>query len=143
MLTLVVAAAAILGDVVAEQARAASGLETKVGAAQSLLGSDGMFVHRFAATDGLGPDFNAPSCVTCHSTPIVGGTSSELVDWIYDGQSDRLGRPSQLHPRSARDHSAEVDRREAPPSAAISSWTWAAGSRADRVDSRARGSERR
>jgi len=40
--------------------------------------------------DGLGPVYNAPSCVTCHQNPVTGGSSQVSV--LRVGHRDRLGR---------------------------------------------------
>jgi CxxC motif-containing protein (DUF1111 family) len=54
-----------------------------------------LFTKSFKLEDGLGPDYNAPSCVTCHKTPGPGGSGGDdaSVDWIYQGAQDALGSP--------------------------------------------------
>jgi CxxC motif-containing protein (DUF1111 family) len=45
------------------------------------------FEERDAVADGLGPLYNATSCVDCHQNPVTGGTSqvTELRAGSYDG----------------------------------------------------------
>lgn len=34
-----------------------------------------VFEHRFTPSEGLGPLYNATACVSCHSTPVTGGSA--------------------------------------------------------------------
>jgi CxxC motif-containing protein (DUF1111 family) len=49
------------------------------------------FEKVYSPADGLGPTFNAPSCVACHSTPVAGGGSNltvtrfgRMTDGVFD-----------------------------------------------------------
>ena len=39
-----------------------------------------LFQHEFSPKEGLGPLFNASSCVTCHSSPAVGGSAPNTAN---------------------------------------------------------------
>jgi CxxC motif-containing protein (DUF1111 family) len=57
-----------------------------------------LFSQAFTRAEGLGPDFNAESCVSCHATPRPGGAGSQphtLVPWTYGDDTDGLGVPAQ------------------------------------------------
>ena len=48
--------------------------------------------------DGLGPDFNATSCASCHNEPQTGGAGRDarsFVPWIHGDDQDALGVPAQ------------------------------------------------
>jgi CxxC motif-containing protein (DUF1111 family) len=70
-----------------------------------------IFERAFTPADGLGPDFNATSCVECHHAPSVGGSSSRMVDWVYDSPKDSLGRPSPQFTIDVRGRIEETTRR--------------------------------
>ena len=42
-----------------------------------------LFSHEFTPLDGLGPHFNAKSCVECHSTPEIGGVGEDKDDLVF------------------------------------------------------------
>jgi len=68
------------------------------------------FVKKFTPAEGLGPLFNARSCVTCHSQPAVGGMSDHEENFVLRvAQMDSVsGRVSPIHDRNspvARRHS--------------------------------------
>ena len=46
-----------------------------------------VFERRFRPSEGLGPRYNATSCVSCHSTPVSGG-SAQLYRNFYVGLYD-------------------------------------------------------
>ena len=46
-----------------------------------------LFQKAFGPADGLGPLFNARSCVECHASPVVGGTAAEGTGFVL-----RVGR---------------------------------------------------
>jgi len=52
-----------------------------------------LFRRTFIPSTGLGPEFNATSCASCHNTPTTGGSGGAhaFVDWVYQGTDDRLG----------------------------------------------------
>jgi CxxC motif-containing protein (DUF1111 family) len=51
-----------------------------------------LFAKDFAPAEGLGPLYNATSCVSCHSTPIAGGTGTNgLATVIRVGQLSPSG----------------------------------------------------
>lgn len=56
-----------------------------------------LFRKPFTPADGLGPDFNAVSCASCHDTPTTGGGGGKdtLVEWTYGDPDDALGGPRQ------------------------------------------------
>jgi CxxC motif-containing protein (DUF1111 family) len=57
-----------------------------------------LFEKSFTVREGLGPQFNAISCASCHDAPVVGGSgqnADKLVNWMYDDDSDALGAPEQ------------------------------------------------
>lgn len=58
-----------------------------------------LFQRVFTPATGLGPEFNAVSCASCHRAPVVGGSggndSTSFVDWIYTDAADALGEPGQ------------------------------------------------
>ncbi len=63
-----------------------------------------LFKKRFAPSQGLGPLFNATSCESCHSKPVMGG-SADLYRNFYVAsigvppfQSNLPGLPSQVIP---------------------------------------------
>ena len=66
-----------------------------------------IFEKRFKPSEGLGPFYNATSCVSCHSTPVTGG-SSRLYRNFYiaqvgnpaspGGQAELPGLPSIVIP---------------------------------------------
>ncbi len=51
-----------------------------------------IFEKRFKPSEGLGPFYNATSCVSCHSTPVTGG-SARLYRNFYIA---RFGDPTRL-----------------------------------------------
>ncbi len=63
-----------------------------------------LFAKRFAPSQGLGPLYNATSCESCHSKPVMGGTA-DLYRNFYVAvignppfQSNLPGLPSQVIP---------------------------------------------
>lgn len=57
-----------------------------------------LFKKSFTLGEGLGPEFNAVNCVSCHDTPVVGGSGTAkrtFVDWAYGDESDAFGAPRQ------------------------------------------------
>jgi CxxC motif-containing protein (DUF1111 family) len=39
-------------------------------------GGKAQFEHSFTLSEGRGPEFNAPACVTCHGSPVTGGSEN-------------------------------------------------------------------
>lgn len=70
-----------------------------------------LFQKSFAASNGLGPEFNATSCASCHNTPSTGGSGgdSALVDWVYQGAQDPLGTPGVRFRLDAHGHAITLD----------------------------------
>lgn len=57
-----------------------------------------LFKKSFTQSEGLGPEFNGNSCISCHETPVAGGSGAAprtFVDWVYGDESDALGAPKQ------------------------------------------------
>jgi len=54
-----------------------------------------VFQRRFTPEDGLGPRYNATSCESCHSVPVVGG-SAPLYRNFYLGMAGPTGRQTPL-----------------------------------------------
>lgn len=54
-----------------------------------------VFQRRFTPEDGLGPRYNATSCESCHSVPVVGG-SAPLYRNFYIGMAGLPGRQTPL-----------------------------------------------
>jgi CxxC motif-containing protein (DUF1111 family) len=54
-----------------------------------------VFAHPFSPDSGLGPLFNATSCVECHEDPVLGGIGDEMelhaTRVLADGSCDALG----------------------------------------------------
>lgn len=83
-----------------------------------------LFRTQFTASTGLGPEFNAVSCASCHRAPAIGGSGGNawrsLVDWRYTDASDVLGGPRQRFSLAATRNPAAVQpgarsRRRTPP----------------------------
>jgi CxxC motif-containing protein (DUF1111 family) len=56
-----------------------------------------LFQKSFTPAEGLGPELNASSCASCHSTPTIGGrgpADRPSVDWVYADERDLLGAPA-------------------------------------------------
>jgi CxxC motif-containing protein (DUF1111 family) len=81
-----------------------------------------LFRKHFTSIEGLGPEFNAVSCVSCHNTPVVGGSGTvkhQFVEWAYNADSDALGAAGQrfaVTPTGATVQiSSSADERRKPP----------------------------
>lgn len=82
-----------------------------------------VFRRRFTPEDGLGPRYNATSCESCHSVPVVGG-SAPLYRNFYIGMAGAPGRQTplpgfqsavvQAFGGDANDFSTEIGRRNLP-----------------------------
>lgn len=63
-----------------------------------------LFAKRFAPSQGLGPLYNATSCESCHSKPVMGGTADLYRNFYVAAignppfQSNLPGLPSQVIP---------------------------------------------
>lgn len=82
-----------------------------------------IFRKQFTPREGLGPLFNAPSCVSCHSMPGIGGMNSGDEFFArrvarMDPVSGRVLPIDHLNSPSARRHSTlEMGERDAPAAA--------------------------
>jgi CxxC motif-containing protein (DUF1111 family) len=99
---------------------AAQGVRVSLALAQQ---GEQIFRKQFTPREGLGPLFNASSCVSCHSMPSVGGMNS--ADEFFarrvarmDSIGGRVVPIVHLNSPSARRHSTlEMGERDAPSAA--------------------------
>ncbi|MBI4586380.1 MAG: hypothetical protein HY717_20415 [Planctomycetes bacterium] len=57
-----------------------------------------VFTRRFKRSEGLGPHFNAVSCVSCHEEPAIGGSSQRYRDFFLAGQVQPDGSFKKAYP---------------------------------------------
>ncbi|MEQ1516922.1 MAG: hypothetical protein ABL931_10590 [Usitatibacteraceae bacterium] len=82
-----------------------------------------LFRKEFAPTEGLGPLFNARSCMSCHSAPTIGGMSANDEHFArrvarMDPSSGRVSAITHANSPSARRHSTlELGVADAPAAA--------------------------
>lgn len=57
-----------------------------------------VFVKRFTPEEGLGPSFNATSCVSCHEDPAPGGSSQRYRDFFLVGRTQPDGKVTKAYP---------------------------------------------
>ncbi len=82
-----------------------------------------LFRKAYTAPEGLGPEFNAVSCASCHDTPVAGGSGrapTTFVDWTYTDPSDALGAPGHRFVTARGGEIATIpsntdERRRTPP----------------------------
>ena len=90
----VIALSALVGDGDMEDRYGTAGVR----AASSRHRGHRLFTKAFRVSEGLGPRFNAVSCLSCHNTPLVGGSGNwpdSSVVWTFEDTSDGLGSPAQ------------------------------------------------
>lgn len=57
-----------------------------------------VFRRRFTREDGLGPHFNATSCMSCHEDPAEGGSSQRYRDFFIAGNEMPDNTMAKLYP---------------------------------------------
>ena len=57
-----------------------------------------VFKRRFDRLEGLGPHFNATSCMSCHEHPVAGGSSPRYRDFFLAGRALENGGVEKLYP---------------------------------------------
>ena len=65
-----------------------------------------IFTRRFDRSEGLGPHFNATSCVSCHEDPVPGGSSQRYRDFFIVGR-DVGGDFTKLYPDCTAENQAQ------------------------------------
>ena len=57
-----------------------------------------VFKKIFTRSEGLGPHFNAASCVSCHEDPVEGGSSQRYRDFFLAGKFTTEGELEKIYP---------------------------------------------
>ena len=57
-----------------------------------------VFKKSFTRSEGLGPHFNAASCVSCHEDPVEGGSSQRYRDFFLAGKFTPEGELEKIYP---------------------------------------------
>ena len=57
-----------------------------------------VFKKIFTRSEGLGPHFNAASCVSCHEDPVEGGSSQRYRDFFLAGKFTPAGELEKIYP---------------------------------------------
>ena len=57
-----------------------------------------IFKKRFTREEGLGPHFNASSCMSCHEDPVEGGSSQRYRDFLLVAETQPDGSTHKVFP---------------------------------------------
>ena len=65
-----------------------------------------VFARRFRPSEGLGPHFNAASCLSCHEEPAAGGSAPRYRDFFLVAQMNAEGKAAKIYPDCKDDGAA-------------------------------------